>query len=732
MAIRPSGCFPAMNDAKNEHAGCRRMLLLIVSLFAGVMALQKVYDYDVWWHLRTGQWIVENRALPTGDPFSFATAEAPWTLAYWLSDPLYYLVAAAAGIEGLQLFSALIVAGAVLFLCLFLTEKRLPAIAAAGLAAWVVTLARFRFILRPLVFKFAGVVFLFWYFFGGPERRRRYLLFFLVVLLWNGLYPAAFLAQLFAGLFLLEKLAEHVFKSDRYAPGDLRNALILLGLASAALLVNPSGLDLYRLVYGGMFADYGAGITLVEEQQALVWTAHPGFAALAALSAATFWFGRRRLRLLTPMVFVLFLVLAAGSVRFIGVASFALAAVIGVNLAECSWPSWLTFRGARRRWPGLLAAAGLAAVCLALWQATFQKTRGYEFGLGVKPGRFPEGAVQQLKAAGFAGNLYNSWKFGGYLQWRLPEARTFIDGRCLPDQLALYERFKTIDRHEFARYLTANQVQAAVLDRQDLRDIDYFNDMPGFRQAAADDISVLFVRSDLPLGAGAASSGGYRYLRPGGYDFDYLAPLATGPEAAEVEAELRRAVAGAPDGFFENFRLAFFLDARNDPAAAAQYLLAARKNPAFAVTHFGIGVRGGKAALRAGQWAVAVELATLALEYQQTGEHYFFLGAAQQQLRQYPAAEKAYRASLDLAENGRVRNNLGFLLLETGQAGAARAVFAKGLEERRGADREQSLFGLVLAAAGLRDDQAAKAARQRLADEFPGSPYLARLAAERP
>jgi tetratricopeptide (TPR) repeat protein len=297
----------------------------------------------------------------------------------------------------------------------------------------------------------------------------------------------------------------------------------------------------------------------------------------------------------------------------------------------------------------------------------------------------------------------------------------------LPAQLALHERFKTIDRHEFARYLSENRVQAALLDRQDLRDVDYMANMPGFRQAHADDIAILFVRNDLLAAPAATAPGSYRYLRPGGYEFEYLAPLAAGPEAALVEEELLRAAAGAPEGFFENFLLAYFYDARNDPRAAARYLLAARKNPGFAFTHFEIGARGGRAALRAGQWALAVEIVTQALEYQKTGEHHFLLGAAQQQLQRRPAAEKSYRTSLELAENGRVRNNLGFLLLDMGEAEAAKETFAKGLDQRSGADREQSLYGLAQAYATLKNDREASAMRVRLATEFPQSSYLGRL-----
>jgi Tfp pilus assembly protein PilF len=362
-----------------------------------------------------------------------------------------------------------------------------------------------------------------------------------------------------------------------------------------------------------------------------------------------------------------------------------------------------------------------------LWTVTFGKSRVYEFGLGVNQSRYPFAAVRILKEMNFSGNIYNSWKLGGFLQWQLPGAQTFIDGRCLPAQLELYDRFQSIDLHAFSRYLTEHDVKAALLDRQDARDVGFFSAMPGFRQVHADDLSVLFVREDLATGPLNTTPGKYRYLRLGGYDFEYLAPLATGPQAALLEEELLTAIKAAPESFFENFLLAYYYDLRKDPRAAAQYLLAARKNPGFAFTHFNIGSRGGQAALRSGQWAVAAEIAAAALEHQQSGELFFLLGVADQKLGKQESAEKAYRSSLAIAENGRVRNNLAFLLLDRGASREAIDNFQKTAASADASSSEQALYGLVLAWRTEGRQGEAMAALRRLKEEHPESQYLKKL-----
>ena len=56
----------------------RARLLLAAATAAFLLGLfsPEIYDTDFWWHLRTGQYIVETRSLPSPDPFAWTTAAA--------------------------------------------------------------------------------------------------------------------------------------------------------------------------------------------------------------------------------------------------------------------------------------------------------------------------------------------------------------------------------------------------------------------------------------------------------------------------------------------------------------------------------------------------------------------------------------------------------------------------------------------------------------------------------
>ncbi|MBD3237545.1 MAG: hypothetical protein GF330_12635, partial [Candidatus Eisenbacteria bacterium] len=80
---------------------------LLIAAAAAVTLLplfHKVCSYDVWFHLRAGEWLLAGGGFPAEDPFSF-TANARWINLSWLFQiplALAHRVGAAAGITVLN------------------------------------------------------------------------------------------------------------------------------------------------------------------------------------------------------------------------------------------------------------------------------------------------------------------------------------------------------------------------------------------------------------------------------------------------------------------------------------------------------------------------------------------------------------------------------------------------------------------------------------------------------
>ncbi|HZY90572.1 MAG TPA: hypothetical protein VFE78_37465, partial [Gemmataceae bacterium] len=59
-----------------------------------------IMDPDVWWHLRTGQWVAEHRAVPQNDPFTAYGQDRPWVAYSWLYEVGVYGLYAWLGLAG--------------------------------------------------------------------------------------------------------------------------------------------------------------------------------------------------------------------------------------------------------------------------------------------------------------------------------------------------------------------------------------------------------------------------------------------------------------------------------------------------------------------------------------------------------------------------------------------------------------------------------------------------------
>jgi len=94
-----------------SKGGRRRGHLVFLALALALVALWNlgpIADTDVWWHLRSGEMILDD-GLPRLDPFSWTAAGADWQLNAWLGDVLFALARRAGGLAALGVLQTLAV-----------------------------------------------------------------------------------------------------------------------------------------------------------------------------------------------------------------------------------------------------------------------------------------------------------------------------------------------------------------------------------------------------------------------------------------------------------------------------------------------------------------------------------------------------------------------------------------------------------------------------------------------
>ncbi len=142
------------NSRHNLRSWLDGLLVASMVAAASVLACQELSDADAWWQLRSGQWILENRRLPTLDPFTFASADRQWIDLPWGFQVPLALAYRLGGVAGMILLASA-VCGVTLLIAMTARMRDWPAwvIAAAWVPALLVMSTRLP--PRPEVFSLA-------------------------------------------------------------------------------------------------------------------------------------------------------------------------------------------------------------------------------------------------------------------------------------------------------------------------------------------------------------------------------------------------------------------------------------------------------------------------------------------------------------------------------------------------------------------------------------------------
>ncbi|MEW6200937.1 MAG: hypothetical protein AB1546_03115, partial [bacterium] len=335
---------------ENGSNGLNCSLLLLFFSFIFLMNIVKVWDGDVWWHLKCGEVIVKTQGLPEKDIFSFTGGDRLWIHDEWLGEVIFYSVYRITGVNGLILFTAAI--STFIFLILYLTAR----MEGAGTASSVIFLTaaafamRSRLSARPEIFTllFAAVfIYIIRRQFLKP-RSHIWLLPFLQII-WVNLHPGALLgAILIAAAILSAVISEaiHRLKSQHQQSSLFPRSMLLIPILSLSLiacLANPYGLH-------GLTAPFEFANTAIFLKHIYEWTpitlkqlAHPGgthylyaFEFLLIFGALSFIILLRRADAMRLVLFLLTAAMALKAHRFIGVFSIAAAPIAAAQASTLS------------------------------------------------------------------------------------------------------------------------------------------------------------------------------------------------------------------------------------------------------------------------------------------------------------------------------------------------------------------------------------------------------------
>jgi hypothetical protein len=390
---------------------------------------EPIGDADVWWHLRAGQWIVENHRVPTTDPFSQHGADKPWVDYSWLFEVGLYGLYAGFGLFGVVVYRALLsvaVTAAVHRLVARREPRFLPSILLTAVALiplsmlfnerpWLFSILFFALTLDAVLDLRAG------------RRNLVIPLLPIIFIVWANVH-----IQFVYGLVLLAVgcVAPAIDRRLRLRPSgaaaaatkNIGRLVALTALCAAATLLNPYLFDLYQVVWD--YATQPGPFDLINEFKSLEFREVYGWVVLGLAAAAVYTLGRRRGA--SSFDFLLLGVAALASFR----ARRDLWCVVVASLAVLTSRMPSPAEAARRfaltalRLGIVAAATAFVAVTIA-WQRDLTAAKLRESA----DRAFPARAADFVLEKGIDGPVFNHLDWGGYLIWRWPSLPVAIDGR---------------------------------------------------------------------------------------------------------------------------------------------------------------------------------------------------------------------------------------------------------------------------------------------------------------
>jgi hypothetical protein len=391
-------------------------------------------DGDMARHIRLGEVILDQGALPRTDFFSHTMAGRPFIAFEWGSEVVYALAYRAAGLAGVAVLSGLVLALTYALVARFLIRRGGDPLLAYFVSMIAAVLSAAHWLARPHLFTMLAVVILLELL--EPRGRRTLWPYFVLFVVWTNLHGGFFYGCITIAIYAAGELLEARFwlgaaRAEWIARA--RHHLAALGVAILASVVNPNGIRNLAHVTG-----FFGNRFLRQTQEFLSPDFHTinGKLFLLALLAvmAMFAFTRRR-----PTLPVLLVVLANVAFSLISQRNIELFALVALPLLALTYDEeWRALPLLRR--PKEIfqrehagAYSGVAAGICALLLTGVAFAGGTVAGVEIVPGRFdpkvfPVDAVAKARAERLHGRLFNNFIWGGYLLQAWPEERVFIDG----------------------------------------------------------------------------------------------------------------------------------------------------------------------------------------------------------------------------------------------------------------------------------------------------------------
>jgi len=437
--------------------------LLVATVFA-----REINCHDIWLHLGTGRYIVQNLKVPTQDIFSFTFSGIPWINHEWLFQVIVYSLYGWFGTNGLVAMRILIFVFAFGFLFRLGYRKTnyIPIILTLMMLLFILCTRNFT---RPEIFSLLFVSAYLFILYRYRSSRLVYLL-VPVQLLWVNIHGYSLVGIIIVFFYVIGEMIARLKMplistkersiQDNNAFSRLVFVLFLLILAS---FINPYTYRgfFYSILTSFEFAEHSKYLqsTIAELRRPLapdfdhvvaVW-----YIAMTAISAVLLIFNIKKLNLGLILLYLISFKIATSSNRNITYFGLIATVIMIASINDIS-ASGIFKRFSKYKKP----AEALVCIVLIVFMSHFiwaravctyyvEGTTFKSLNFGASKHQYSEGLAKFAKENNLKGNVFNDFETGAFIAGHLyPDCKSFIDGRTEVYGVELLKRHTRLESQE--------------------------------------------------------------------------------------------------------------------------------------------------------------------------------------------------------------------------------------------------------------------------------------------
>jgi hypothetical protein len=409
------------------------ILLPVLFFSTFILSLSKpINDPDLFWHIKTGEWIWQNKTLPDSDPFTFTVASSEYETSvltsfalrqYWLSQLLLYGSHKIAGFYGIIALRCLVYLGIVLILYFWMGRKGIDRINRLlfllPMFYWSIRMHGDRPNIFSLLFAVI-VVYLLEEFKGGHGKHiTPYIFLPLSMLLWANMHGGFIFGNAVIILYMIAEGIKRMRAINARQSDDSKQYKLFFTVCLISVMVsflNPNIYKVYKIVIEPSLGELSTeflGPLYYASLGKYYYLIFIGIMVLPILLKV------RQLTLSPILVLIFFTILSFRSIRFIPFLIF-----ISTPFIAQLWTGFFDKIG--KRYMAILIFGAIAFFFFTnIRHTVFLKNN-------VISPLYPDGIVRFIKTERPEPKIFNDFSFGGYLIWSLyPDYKVFIDGRVL-------------------------------------------------------------------------------------------------------------------------------------------------------------------------------------------------------------------------------------------------------------------------------------------------------------